>query len=49
MIDHAGILVWKGDPEKGLQAGIELALSRARGEVTATNEARKVNTRVPEN
>lgn len=49
VVDRAGILVWKGEPEKGLQAGIELALNRSRGEVTATNVTRKVTTRVPEN
>ena len=49
VVDRAGVLVWKGEPEKGLQAGIELALNRARGEATATNVARKIITRVPEN
>jgi len=48
VVDRAGVLVWKGAPEKGLLAGIELALNRARGEAAATNVTRKVTTRVPE-
>jgi peroxiredoxin len=49
VVDRAGTLVWKGEPEQGLQAAIELALNRSRGEMTATNVARKVNARMPEN
>ena len=48
VIDRAGILVWKGEPEKGLQAGIEIALNRTPGVAPATNVTRAVKAGVPE-
>jgi len=40
VVDRAGTLVWKGEPEQGLQAAIELALNRAKGATTAAKDPR---------